>query len=125
MAIEYLPRTSLVYICFSVSLSPQPPLTLKRIPIWSVTHMVLLLTIPSRLRLEEKCSMFLFRWYHHTCPPGSALVSGLHSSAREEFFFLLADCKKKRREANLWVSVRRRQLGRKLSVALQKLGSQK
>lgn len=43
----------------------------------------------------------------------------------EKIFFLLADCKKKRRDANSWISVRRRQLGRKLSVALQKLGSQK
>jgi hypothetical protein len=45
--------------------------------------------------------------------------------SQRRFFFLLADCKKKRREANSWISVRRRQLGRKLSVALQKLGSQK
>lgn len=68
--------------------------------------------------------MFLFRWYHRRCPPGSAIVSGLRSSAREGFF-LLSDFKKKSRETNPWMSVRRCQLGTKLSVELQKLGSKK
>lgn len=107
----------LVYICFRVSLSPTSAYSQKNSD------------LVSNMAPFSNPSLFDRDWRKVLCFSGGISVEslrecsyfGLHSSAREDFWQIT---KKKRRDANLWISVRRRQLGRKLSVALQKLGSQ-